>query len=98
MKMRNLLSPLVLAASISVPLLMTNTAYAGDHYYGHGRSNYEHGYRDGYRDSSDDERHYRRRARHDYYDYDYDYRPHRSRGHGYRRYGHRSSIDLVFHF
>jgi len=103
MKIQKLLSTLVLAASISVPMLMTNTALAGDSYYGkgHGKSAYKHGYRDGYRDSSYDEPHYRRRPPHDYYSgysHDYSYRPHRAAGHGYRGYAPHGGIDLIFRF
>ncbi len=113
MKIRNLLSTLVLAASISVPMLVTNTANAGDRYYnnGHGRSDYRHGYRDGYRDSSDDDHYYRRRG-HGYSNYGY--APHvglvlgygggHGGGHGYRR-GHggghgggHSSLGFLFNF
>ncbi len=108
MKMRNILSTIMLVATIAAPVFISNTAQADDDYYsGHSRGEYRHGYRDGYRDSNDDERHHRRRARHHY---EYDYSPHVVLGHGYaghggrhgyRRghgYGHRSGIDLIFRF
>ncbi len=106
MKIQTLLSTLVIAASLSVPLLVSNTATAGERGYGddYRSNNYAHGYRDGYRDGSDDERHYSRRS----HDYGYNYAPpvvvghgyNYGGGHGYRRHGggHRSGIDLIFRF
>lgn len=103
MKIRNLLSTLALAAVISVPMLVSNTANAGERNYsnGHARSNYQNGYGHGYRDSAYAGTHSRRRPSHNYY-----YNPPHvalgyNAGHGYRRGyggGHSSGIDFIFRF
>ncbi|MCK4743935.1 MAG: hypothetical protein KAT25_08965 [Sulfuriflexus sp.] len=99
MKIRNILSSLVLAATIAAPVFISNTAQASDRCgNAYERHNYKHGYRDGYRNSHREERRHRRHQRR-HHDSHYGRSHHRhSRRADYRHYGHRSGIDLIFRF
>ena len=99
MKIRNLLSSLILASVIAAPVLISNTAQASDRCdNGYARYNdYKHGYYNGYRESKHRERRHRRHHR-KHHDYRHDYRPYRTHGHKHRRHGHRTGIDLIFRF
>jgi len=101
MKIRNLLSALMLTSVIAAPVLISNTAQASDRcdngyarYY-----EYKHGYYDGRRAAREERRHRRHhRKHHREHHYKHDYRPYRTHGHKHRRYGHHTGIDLIFRF
>ena len=109
MNTKKIFSTLALIATISMPILFSNQAQAGDRYYqNHDRHAYHDGYRDAYRHARKherrhykEERRHRRHARRHYEShYDRHHRHHRRHGRhaNYRNHGYRSGIDLIFRF